>query len=87
MARIALSVHDTATARSEAAVYTRGAAATRNGNRVRQAHELNGLVSLEAAQFDLSLVDSVYADLLSADVSITARTSRKPSILSCARGG
>ena len=39
MARIALSVHDAATARSEAAAYTRRAAATRNGDRVRQAHE------------------------------------------------
>ena len=62
MARVALSVHDAATARSEAAAYTRGAAATRNGDRVRQAHELNGLVSLEAEQFDLSLVDFAHAD-------------------------
>lgn len=62
IARVSLANHDTATARAEAAQFSVGAATLRNGDRNRQAHELNGLVALEAHQFEESLVDFSLAD-------------------------
>lgn len=62
MARIAIAQHDLATARAEAAAYASGAAARKNDVRVRQAHELNGLVLLAARQFDASLAELALAD-------------------------
>ena len=62
MARVALAMHDTVMAQAEAAAYMRGAEVRRNGDRVRQAHELYGLLSFEAQQFDRSLVELALAD-------------------------
>jgi tetratricopeptide (TPR) repeat protein len=62
MARVALAMHDTVMAEAEAAAFMHGAEARRNSDRVRQAHELNGLLSLEAQQFDRSLVELALAD-------------------------
>ena len=62
LARVALEQHDLATARTEAAAYLNGATTRRNDARVRQAHELNGLVALAAKQFDESLGQLALAD-------------------------
>ena len=61
-ARVALAKSDLQTARSEALVYTSGATTRHNDARIRQAHELNGLVALAAKQFDASLVELALAD-------------------------
>jgi tetratricopeptide (TPR) repeat protein len=62
MARVALARHDLAGARSEAAAYASGAIAAKNDARIRQAHELNGLVLLEAKQIEASLAELAQAD-------------------------
>lgn len=62
MGRVALAQHDLATARTEAAAYLMGAEARHNDVRVRQAHELNGLLALEQRQFDASLAELALAD-------------------------
>ena len=41
---------------------TQAVAAGRNGDRVRQAYELDGLLALEMRQYDRSLVDFARAD-------------------------
>jgi tetratricopeptide (TPR) repeat protein len=62
MARAALAKHDVAAARAEAVSYMHGAEARHNDIRMRQAHELNGLVALEQKQFDGSLSELALAD-------------------------
>jgi tetratricopeptide (TPR) repeat protein len=53
--RIALAKKDLATAKSEAAEYTKGAEARHNAFRIRQAHELAGTIALEEQQFDIAI--------------------------------
>jgi tetratricopeptide (TPR) repeat protein len=62
LARVAIARHDLGVARAEAAAYLIGAAAWGNDARVRQAHELNGLVALEAKRDDESLRELALAD-------------------------
>ncbi len=62
MARVALARHNVAMAQVDAVPMTQAVAAGRNGDRVRQAHELNGLLALEMQQYDQSLVDFARAD-------------------------
>ena len=61
-ARVAVAAHDLAKARMDADTYLMGAAAKGNDVRVRQAHELNGLLSLEQKRFDGSLEELMQAD-------------------------
>ncbi len=67
-ARVALAKHDLPTARSEAIAFTHGAEARRNGDRIRQAHELNGLIYLNDKEFDRSLAELALADQQNAAV-------------------
>lgn len=62
MARVALAKHDIEAARSDAAAYATGAAARKNDSRIRQSHELNGLLALEEKQFEASLRELARAD-------------------------
>jgi hypothetical protein len=62
LARLALARHDVAGARAEANAYLSGATARQNDARVREAHELNGRIALEAKQFDGSLAELGLAD-------------------------
>ena len=62
MARVALAKHDLAAARADAAEYANGAGVRKNDARIRQAHELNGLLALEEKQFDASLRELAQAD-------------------------
>lgn len=61
-ARVALARHQLASARTEAAGYASGAVARHNDARIRQSHELNGLVALEARDFATSLAELALAD-------------------------
>ena len=67
-ARVALAKHDLPTARAEAIAFTRGVEARRNGDRTRQAHELNGLIYLHDKEFDRSLTEFALADQQNAAV-------------------
>jgi tetratricopeptide (TPR) repeat protein len=62
MARVALAQHDLGAARAEAAAYLSGAAARKNDARVRQAHELNGLIALHDKHYEESLTELAMAD-------------------------
>ena len=62
MARVALARHDPKTAIAEAAIYMNGAIARKNDARVRQAHELNGLVAIHDLKFNESLAELAEAD-------------------------
>ena len=57
MARVALAKHDRATAATEAVAYASGAQANHNAVRTRQAHELAGLIALDARTFDLAVTE------------------------------
>ncbi len=61
-ARVALATGNLALARTEASAYLTGATERRNDARVRQAHELNGIVSLASKQYDESLTELALAD-------------------------
>ena len=61
-ARVALAKGDFQRARAEALAYATGATARHHDARIRQAHELNGLVALAAKQFDESLAEFALAD-------------------------
>lgn len=61
-ARVALAKGDLSSARAEARAYATGATARHNDARMRQAHELNGLVALAADRFDESLAELRLAD-------------------------
>ena len=62
LSRVALAMHDMPAAAVEAAEFARGADARRHGDRIRQAHELNGLVALEARDYDRGLAEFALAD-------------------------
>jgi tetratricopeptide (TPR) repeat protein len=62
LARLAIARHDLTEARREATTYSSTASAHENDVRIRQAHELDGLVALEAKQFDASLAALAQAD-------------------------
>jgi tetratricopeptide (TPR) repeat protein len=61
-ARVALASGDHGTARAQAVAYSVGASARRNDARIRQSHELNGLVALAAREIDASLDELSLAD-------------------------
>lgn len=61
-ARVALATGDLRTARAEALAYSVEATARRNDLRIRQAHELNGLIALEAKRFREGLAELAQAD-------------------------
>ena len=61
-ARVALAAGDLTAARAAAVAYASSAAERRNDARVRQAHELNGLLALAAQDFDESLAELDRAD-------------------------
>lgn len=52
LGRVALARNDLATAKSEAAEYMKGAEARQNDFRIRQAHELAGLIAVKEKNFD-----------------------------------
>ncbi len=62
MARVAVGKHDVKLARLEASAYLGGATDAYNDARVRQARELNGLVALEAKEYDVSRTELALAD-------------------------
>ena len=55
LGRVALARNDLATAKSEAAEYTKGAEAKQNGFRIRQAHELAGQIAVKEKNFDQAI--------------------------------
>jgi tetratricopeptide (TPR) repeat protein len=55
LARVALGKKDLATAKTEAAEFTRGAATGKNPNQVKQGHELAGLIALEEKNYDQAI--------------------------------
>lgn len=61
-ARVALVAHQRSTARTEAAAYASGAAARKNDARLRQSHELNARVALDAKEFDVALAELAAAN-------------------------
>ncbi len=62
LARVALARGELLTARNEALVYSDGAAERRNDARVRQSHELNGLLLLAEHRADDALRELALAD-------------------------
>jgi tetratricopeptide (TPR) repeat protein len=62
LARLAIARRDLTDARREATAYSSAAASHKNDVRIRQAHELDGLVALEAKEFDASLAALAQAD-------------------------
>ncbi len=61
-ARVALAKGDVKSAQVEAQAYASGATARHNDARIRQSHELSGLVALAAKQFYKSLAEFAAAD-------------------------
>ncbi len=61
-ARVALAAGDVRSARVEAQAYEAGARLRRNDVRIREAHELNGLVALAESRFAESLAELSRAD-------------------------
>jgi tetratricopeptide (TPR) repeat protein len=57
MASVAIKKGDLAVARKEAETFRAGAEALRNSNQIRLAHQLAGMISLEAKDFDTALND------------------------------
>lgn len=57
LGRVALALHDLPAARREAAAYLSGAVERHNDVRVRQAHELVGLLDLHDKKYDASLTE------------------------------
>jgi tetratricopeptide (TPR) repeat protein len=55
LARVALKTDDLATAKAEAASYLSGATAKNNHFRVRQAHQLAGMIALKEKKFDQAI--------------------------------
>ena len=62
LARVALARHDLPVARSEAEAYLVGANQRHHDVRIRQAHELVGLLALHDRQYDGSLAELAQAD-------------------------
>ena len=61
-ARVSLAKGDLRAARADALAYANGANARHNDVRIRQAHELNGLIALTSKHFDESLIEFAQAD-------------------------
>jgi tetratricopeptide (TPR) repeat protein len=57
LARVALNKKDVATAKTEAAAYLSGADARHNAFRIRQAHELAGMIALQEKNFDQAIAE------------------------------
>jgi tetratricopeptide (TPR) repeat protein len=57
LARVALAKKDMTTAKAEAAAYQKGTETQKNPFQTKQAHELLGMVALEAKDFDNALVE------------------------------
>jgi tetratricopeptide (TPR) repeat protein len=55
LARVALGKKDLATAKIEAAEFSKGAEAGKNPNQVKQSHELTGLIALEEKNYDQAI--------------------------------
>jgi Tfp pilus assembly protein PilF len=55
LARVALAKNDLATAKSEAEEYLKGAEEKENAFRIRQAHELAGLMAIREKDFDQAI--------------------------------
>jgi tetratricopeptide (TPR) repeat protein len=55
LGRVALARNDLATAKSEAAEYRKGAEARQNDFRIREAHELAGLIAVKEKNFDQAI--------------------------------
>jgi tetratricopeptide (TPR) repeat protein len=57
LARVALGKKDYATAKAEAAEFTKGTEAARNPAQIRQAHELTGMIALEEKDYDKAIAE------------------------------
>ena len=55
LGRVALKKNDLATAKTEAAAYLSGATAKNNSTRIRQAHQLAGMIALKEKNFDQAI--------------------------------
>ncbi|MEP6569803.1 MAG: tetratricopeptide repeat protein [Acidobacteriota bacterium] len=55
LTRVALAKHDTATAKTEADAFNKGTASLKNPFQTKQAHELLGMIALEAKDYDAAL--------------------------------
>jgi len=55
LGRVALAKNDLATAKSEAAEYLKGAEANQNDVRIREAHQLAGLIAVKEKNFDQAI--------------------------------
>jgi tetratricopeptide (TPR) repeat protein len=62
LGRVALKKNDLATAKTEAAAYLSGATAKNNPNRIRQAHQLAGMIALKEKNFDQAISELGQAD-------------------------
>ena len=62
LARVALAKGDTATGSKHAQQYISGAAATNDVGRIRQGHELEGMIALQAKDFDKAIDELGQAD-------------------------
>ena len=62
MGRVALAKGDLTTAKAEAAKYLSGADARQNFFRLRQAHELNGMIALRDKQYDQAIAELAQAN-------------------------
>jgi tetratricopeptide (TPR) repeat protein len=62
LARVALATNDRATAEADAAAYASGARARHNALRIRQAHELAGLIALDSQNPALAVTELLQAD-------------------------
>ena len=57
LTRVALAKKDMATAKTEADAFQRGTASSKNPFQTKQAHELSGMIALEAKDYDAALTE------------------------------
>jgi len=57
LTRVALAKKDMATAKTEADAFQRGTASSKNPLQTKQAHELSGMIALEAKDYDAALTE------------------------------
>jgi tetratricopeptide (TPR) repeat protein len=57
LGRVALKGNDLPTAKAEAAAYLSGATAKKNDTRIRQAHQLAGMIALKEKKFDQAIAE------------------------------
>jgi tetratricopeptide (TPR) repeat protein len=57
LARVALAKKDMATAKTEADAFNKGTASQKNPFQTKQAHELQGMIALEAKDYDAALTE------------------------------